>query len=167
MILQDFDILFCSRDTKLSKAIQTVTNSEFSHTAHVRSHKGKLYVLDAQIDGYQMKPFDAWKEKYNYDFIAMRLDGLNHAECLAREIEIVGKGYDFESLAFRQPKRLITRLLNKFRKVQKDDWNERENELTRVYCSEGTAYVIGLPEIQLTPKEVFHEVTMRGGKVVK
>lgn len=170
--LKDFDVLFCVGDGVLSKAITTATQSEFSHVAHFRLINGKPYIVDAQKNGLTAKPWDAWVNKFNYRFVVLRepnLTALKLANYEEREFDLLGTRYDYESLGFRHPKKIITNILNRFRKKQKDGWKERtdEQEVKRLYCSEHIATVRGFAEKQLTPQEVFTECIVRGYKEVK
>ena len=170
--LQDFDVLFCVGDGILSKAITTATASDFSHAAHFRLINGKAYVVDAQKNGLSARPWDEWVKEFDYRFIALRetnLTALKLATYNQLEFDLLGTRYDFESLAIRHPKKIITRLLNKVRKNQNDDWKERpeSKEIKRLYCSEHIATVRGFAEKQLTPKELLTECMVRGYKQVK
>lgn len=170
--LKDFDVLFCYGDGFLSKAIKTVTQSEFSHAAHFRIINGKAFVVDAQKDGLTAKPFEEWKQDFNYKFISMRepnLTALTIENYATRELDLLGTRYDFESLTIRQPRKIVIEALNKLRKKKKDSWNERSDakELKRLYCSEHIATVRNFAEKQLTPKELLFECIERGYKKIE
>ena len=171
MVAETFDVFFCFRDTELSKGIRIMTNSEFSHTAYVKWENGKLYVADAQKDGFTLKEFAEWKQKYGYDFVALRhpsitSDFINKG--LIRESKILGKKYDFVSTFIRKPRNIIVRVLNNFTRKQRPEWKQLEGtELNRLFCSEATAYVMQLDNIDLTPQEVFNALTLQGWKQVK
>jgi len=170
--LRDFDVLFCVGDGVLSKAITTATQSEFSHVAHFRLINGKPYIVDAQKNGLTAKTWDDWVNEFNYRFVVLRepnLTALKLANYQEIEFDLLGTRYDYESLGFRHPKKIITNILNRFRKNKKDGWKERtdEQEVKRLYCSEHVATVRGFAEKQLTPQEVFTECMLRGYKEVK
>ena len=170
--LHDFDVLFCVGDGVLSKAITTATQSEFSHVAHFRIINGKSYIVDAQKNGLTAKSWDDWNKEFNYRFVPLRepnLTALKLATYNEKEFDLLGTRYDYESLGYRHPKKIITGILNRFRKKQKDGWKERtdEQEIKRLYCSEHIATVRDFAEKQLTPQEVFTECMLRGYFEVK
>jgi hypothetical protein len=76
------------------------------------------------------------------------------------ETRLLGTRYDFWSLLFRHPRKAIIKLLNKCRKEQKDDWNERpkHKEDDRLYCTEHIALVRGFDNSQPTPRDLLFEV---------
>lgn len=173
--IQDFDVAFCYRNTLLSKAIrigeslEDYEKAKFSHTSHFRWIGEELYVFDAQKYGFNPKKYEDWVDKYGYEFIVMRdpeLDEIEHGQRLKREANITGKEYDAFSLFVRKPTNIIRRWLNKFRKEQKPVWKS-EDELALVFCSEATAYVIGLDYIDLNPQQLFKQLTLEGWKHLK
>ena len=104
--LKDFDALFCKRDAFLSEAIQVMTASEVSHVCYVRWFGKKLKVLDTQINGFEPVDFDEWK-KHNYEAFAIRMKGFDHEAMFKREIELIGKKYDFKGLLVKQPRKQV------------------------------------------------------------
>lgn len=167
--LQEFDLLFCVRDTVLSQAIRTVSASEFSHVGHVRVKAGKVTVVDAQADGYSAKRWEDWVAKYDYKFIVMRLPNMTAeriTELDAREHLLLGKEYDFKGLLVDQPKKQITKFLNKFRK-DKEASAKQKNADRVLYCSEAEATLYGSPDTALSPQEFLEWIIDEGAKMVK
>lgn len=168
--LQEFDLLFCVRDTALSEAITTVTASEFSHVGHVRVKAGKVAVVDAQADGYSAKRWEDWVARYDYRFIVMRLPyvtGDKVVELDAREHLLLGKEYDRKGLLVDQPKKQITKLLNRFRRKQKEASAKQRNAEAALYCSEAEATLYGAPRTDLSPQEFLEWIIDEGAKMVK
>lgn len=167
-LINSFDAGYCYRDTELSEAIRFATRSNISHTVHFRWIDAGLFVYDAQIDGYNPKPYDEWMEKYGYKFFVMRNPNATESwllDCIRREAELKGKPYDLVSLIVRKPTNIVRAFLNKFRTKPKRLWKD-EDELKRVFCSEATAYVIGCKDIDLTPQELFTWCSLNGWKKV-
>lgn len=160
--LQDFDALFCKRDTVLSNAIQIATGSEVSHVCYVRWFGKKLRVLDTQINGFEPIDFEEWK-KYGYTAFAIRMKGFDHEEMFKREIELIGKKYDFKGLLVKQPRKQVINFFNKFRKNKKDNWNEETDELKRVYCSEAFEYIFFGTNENSSPKDVLNKCCLTSG----
>lgn len=169
--IQSFDAGFCSRETLLSEAIQAGTQSQFSHTAHFVWEGDELMVYDAQIDGYHPKRFEDWIQKYQYNYIVMRNPDIDFNfinGCITNTEKISGKPYDKFSLLVRKPFNIVRSVANVFRKKNKDAWKPSpKKQLDRVFCSEATAYVMQRPNIDLTPNELFTDLTLQGWKVVK
>lgn len=168
--LHEFDLLFCVRDTALSRAIRTVSASEFSHVGHVRVKAGKVTVVDAQADGYSAKRWEDWVAKYDYKFIVMRLPYITPVkitELDAREHLLLGKEYDVKGLVIDQPKKQITKLLNKFRRKDKEASAKQRNAEARLYCSEAEATLYGAPHTDLSPQELLEWTIDEGAKMVK
>ncbi len=67
--LKTGDVLHCRGKSLLSKIIRWATNSEINHTALFIWVWGEPYIIDAQDNGVNLKPFNEWVEKYNYNFI--------------------------------------------------------------------------------------------------
>jgi hypothetical protein len=169
-MLQDFDLLFCVRDTALSEAIRAVSASEFSHVGHVRVKAGRVSVVDAQADGYSAKKWEDWVAKYGYKFIVMRLPNLTAdkiTELDAREHLLIGKEYDHKGLLVDQPKKQITKLLNKFRRKDKEAHARQKNADARLYCSEAEATLYGAERTDLTPQEFLEWTIDQGAKMIK
>jgi len=133
--LKTGDVLHCTGNRFVSKLIRFFTKSKYSHSAMFIEIWGQAYIIDAQKDGVNVRPFDAWKEKYNYTFEVYRLNAdLDYKALSIRALTKVGHtGYDFESLLIRHPFALMT---NSFWKLDKDDYN-------RMTCSEYVAWVYG------------------------
>ncbi len=130
------DVIFCSRDTWLSKQIRRFTRSKFSHVAILLKYDKGTFIVDSQRNGTNIKEFSVWMREYKYDITVVRpdytlLDYSPH-DTLKRIHEVMGvTGYDFRSLLITQPLYLLT-----------GQWLGRKNEraLKRMYCSEFVAY---------------------------
>lgn len=116
-LLRTGDILHCSGNRILSKLIKKFTGSKFSHTALFIEIWGQPYVIDAQADGVNVRPFYEWNKKYDYDIVAHRFSGeLDRVALSKRAMTKVGHtSYDIESLLLRQPHKLVT-----------GEWKEKE-----------------------------------------
>lgn len=169
--LKDFDLLFCTGEAPLSKAIMAATGSRFSHVAHVRyTPAGELRIIDAQRDGYNPKKLEDWLEEYNYGVELVRDKALT-AELMqqyaAREFDLVGKEYDVKGLAFLQPHRIIVSKINKFVRRSRP-LPQQKDPAKRVYCSEVQAIIRGFAVVDLSPEELYCEcVELRNYTVIK
>lgn len=157
-LIQTGDVAHCRGRSVLAKSIMFMTQSEFSHSAiFVRSTSGKLFVIDAQKDGFNQRSYDNWVKDFGYQFKVTRSHKDRHL--IEERIEnLIGTTpYDFESLIIRQPIKIIREHLNKIRKNDKEPWKNRgERERERMYCSEAVAYCLGIPEsYQLSPQELW------------
>lgn len=167
--LETGDTLFCYRDTALSEGIRAMTQSKFSHTAVIRWQGNKCMVYDSQADGFTGKQFDKWMEKYNYSFVVMGAPN-NDATFIKKVKEnidtINGVKYDYISLLIRKPFNIFRQIANVFRKNDKPEIKQLD-AMKRLYCSEACAFVVGLPNIDVTPSELFTELSLIGWKVKK
>lgn len=167
--LQSGDLLFCWRETVLSEGIQAVTQSPFSHVAVVNWNENTLQIGDSQIDGFTLKEFHDWKNQFGYKFVAMRnnkADNVFLQDVKRRIINIVGTKYDFVSLIVRKPVNIVRRIVNVVRRNDKPLLRQKD-ALKRLYCSEACSYIIGLENIDLTPQELFTEITLKGWEIVE
>jgi hypothetical protein len=147
--LKTGDILHCSGKRLLSKLIKWFTRSEFSHSALFIEIWGQPYIIDAQKDGVNVRPFSDWKVKYAYTFIVHRApEGDIDEQALAkRALTKVGStAYDIESLIARQPFELVT-----------GKWKEKGDTTERMYCSEFVAWVYGVEKAyRMSPEDLYH-----------
>jgi len=145
--LKTGDILHCTRDKFLSRVIKYFTKSRFSHTALFIEIWGQPYIIDAQKDGVNVRPFDAWREKYDYSIIVHRsaseFDSIAFSK---RAMTKVGNtAYDFEGLILKQPWKLLT-----------GSWKNKGNEDQRMYCSEYVAWVYVVEKsYHMSPEDVY------------
>lgn len=146
-LLRTGDILHCSGKRLLSRLIKKFTRSKFSHTALFIEIWGQPYVIDAQADGVNVRPFYEWNKKYDYDIVAHRFSGeLDRIALSKRALTKVGHtGYDIEGLLIRQPHKLIT-----------GKWKEKGDMSERMYCSEYVAWVYGVEKAyRMSPEDVY------------
>lgn len=156
--IQTGDVAHCRGRSFLAKSILFMTRGEFSHSAiFYKKADGKLFVIDAQKDGFQMRSYENWVKDYGYTFKVTRSHRDRH-KIEERIEDLLGTTpYDFESLILRQPVKIIREHLNKIRKNDKEPWKNRgEREHERMYCSEAVAYCLNIPtSYQLSPQELW------------
>ncbi len=148
-ILKPGDILHCSGSRLISKLIKLFTKSKFSHTALYLEIWGQPYVIDAQKDGVNVRPFEEWKKKYNYSYTVSRDESLSEdqiKELCKRALSKTGHtAYDIESLILRQPWKLIS-----------GKWKEVGNTQEKMYCSEFVAWTYQIPEYyKMSPEDLY------------
>lgn len=135
------DILSCTSNGILGKTIKKLTKSKYNHTAIVIVISGETFIVEAQANGINIKTYDNWINKYNYQYVTHRY--INHNEQYGsfirkRVISKIGiTGYDVASLAIFQPIYLLT-----------NKWigRTKESAENKFYCSELAAWVIGIEE---------------------
>lgn len=153
--LKTGDILHCSGNRLVSRLIKRFTKSTFSHTALFIEIWGQAYVIDAQKDGVNLRPFSEWKKEYDYDFIAHRpSDGeLDSVALSKRALTKVGHtAYDFEGLILRHPWQLLT-----------GKWDQKGDPYERMTCSEYVMWVYGMEKAyRISPENVYRWCIMNG-----
>lgn len=149
------DILHCRGKSWLSKAIRWFTKGWCNHTAVVIECWGQPYIVDAQKNGINPKPLEAWLREYNYEIeIARPNVGPKdpRAYSIRAFIKVGLTGYDYNSLIFRHPWAIITGRWAKDQDPNQD----------KMVCSE---YVAWLEQIEkpyrITPKKL-RDYTHRG-----
>lgn len=156
--LKTGDILHCKGKSWLSKAIRWWTKADFAnHTAVVVECWGQIYVVDAQKNGINPKPLEAWLREYEYDIIVARpiIGPKDERTFSIRAFLKVGlTGYDYVSLIFRHPWAILT-----------GKWAKTDKTADKMVCSEYVAwlYQIEKPE-RITPDDL-HKITRKGGFV--
>jgi len=150
------DVLHCRRKNLLSRLIRFATRSQFSHTAMIVIMNDQIFVADSQADGTNLRTYQNWMNKYQYEFIVSREIDLPYDEMISalrddRLKSIVGvTGYDFLSLFWYQPRYIIS---GKWRGKRKDEAKDR------MFCSEFVAYVIGMPNWwKASPQALFNYI---------
>lgn len=150
--LKTGDILHCTGDRLISRLIMKFTKSKFSHSAIFVEIWGQPFVIDAQKDGVNLRPWNEWMNKYNYKIVANRSTRDYNEKSLAKRAmtKIGHTGYDFESLIFKQPIELLT-----------GKWFVKKNEQERMYCSEFVAWVYGAERsYRISPQDLYKFCTM-------
>jgi len=145
--LKTGDILHCSGKKLLSRLIKKATKSKFSHSAVFIEIWGQPYILDAQIDGVNVRPLNDWLKKYNYNITVHRSSNLVNEKTFAqRALTKVGHtAYDFESLLIRQPIELLT-----------GKWVEKGDTTKAMYCSEYIAWIYGVEKAyRFSPQDLY------------
>lgn len=129
MDYQTGDILHCRSYGLLGTLIRKFTKSEFNHSAIFIEVWGQPYIMDAQKDGTNLRPFEEWKRVYDYDYIVHRkeLSELRKRDLAKRALSKSGHtGYDFISLIIKHPIQLIT-----------GKWKYKgDRETEKMFCSE-------------------------------
>lgn len=150
MKLKNGDILICSGDGLIPTLIKKVTRSTYSHAALYFEVWGKAGIIEAQMDGINWKPFDAWKEKYEYDFIVYRNNEITEETAKTLSVKAFEKcghtSYDFVSFIIRQPIKLIT-----------GKWKNKgtQKEGCKMICSEYVAWVYDIKDwFKMTPDDL-------------
>ncbi|MEY2869856.1 MAG: hypothetical protein RIR01_2358 [Bacteroidota bacterium] len=154
-ILKPGDILHCSGNRLISKLIKLFTKSKVSHTALYIEIWGQPYIIDAQKDGVNVRPFEEWQKKYKYFYIINRNPLLTKEDgevISKRALSKVGHtAYDLESLLIRQPWKLLT-----------GNWKEAGNKEEKMYCSEFVAWVYEIPDyFKMSPEDLFNWCKLR------
>lgn len=149
--LETGDILHCSGKRLISKIIKFVTKSNFSHSALFIRVWDKSYIIDAQKDGVNIRPFIEWMDEFNYDFKISRSPNLVQETSFAiRAMSKCGHtAYDLESLLVKQPIELIT-----------GKWKNRgiQKENSKMYCSEFVAWCYGWDNsYKMSPQDVYEK----------
>jgi hypothetical protein len=142
------DILHCWNDGIISRLIRKFTRSQISHSAIFIEIWSKPYIIDAQSDGVNVRPFDEWMKKYKYNFLVTRSTQpfLDHKAISIRALSMSGHtAYDFAGLLIKHPIQLIT---GKYKASKK--------ETEKMYCSEFVAFVYGIENAhRMTPHDLF------------
>ena len=84
------DILHCSGKGVLARAIQKFTKSKYSHTAVFVRVWGQDYIIDAQANGVNLRPFEEWHKKYNYKFDVTRSSMVSERDFAIRALSKAG-----------------------------------------------------------------------------
>ncbi len=145
--LKTGDVLHCRGKKLISKLIRWATKSQINHTALFIWIWGEPYIIDAQDNGVNVKPFDSWVKEYGYDYIVMRKPkAIAEKKIATKAMSKVGlTAYDFEGLLLKQPIELIT-----------GKWHKKpsNHEQDKMYCSEFVSWVYGLNDsYRMSPKD--------------
>lgn len=148
MELKTGDILNCTGNKLLSKLIRLFTKSEFSHTAIFIEIWGEPFIIDAQKDGTQLRPFNKWADKYNYKYEVRRAPyELNVTNFSKRMTSKLGTKYDVKSLVIGQPIEIFT-----------GKWvtDKKEEYTKKMYCSEFVAWCYGIEDYyKMSPEDIY------------
>lgn len=150
--LKTGDILHCSRKGVISKLISWFTKSKITHTATVVTVWDQIYIVDAQKDGVNARPLQAWLEEYGYTVIVARNEVIppDPREYSIEAFSKIGHtGYDFISLLWRHPWAIITGKWGK----------DKDPDDDRMVCSEYVAWLYDIVDpYRITPKKM-HQYT--------
>jgi hypothetical protein len=144
MDLRTGDILHCKSKGLISFLISFFTKSDITHTALFISVWGEPFIIDAQKDGVNLRPFDEWLKKYNYTYIVSRPIGIEEKSLAFKAMKKLGiTGYDYVSLLLKYPIHFI------FKKWLK-------NSEQKMYCSEYVAWVLDIENYErLSPVDLY------------
>jgi hypothetical protein len=160
MELKTGDILNCTGKKLLSKIIKLFTKSRFSHTAIFIEIWGEQFIMDAQKDGIQLRPFKEWVKKYNYDYEVRRAPyEINQVNFSKRMTSRLGTPYDVKSLVIGQPIEIFT-----------GKWitDKHEDYTKKLYCSEFVAWCYGVESYyKMSPQDVYEWQLLNMFNVVK
>ena len=144
--LKTGDVLHCTGNKLLAKAIMKATKSSVSHTALFVEIWGRPYIIDAQKDGVNVRPFEAWQKEYNYKYIVHRAPfRFDREEFAVKAMTKVGNtAYDFEGLLIKQPIEILT-----------GRYRRKRNQDERMYCSEFVAWCYGIDDsYRMSPEDL-------------
>lgn len=147
MNLQTGDILHCKGTSLISKIIMKITKSKFSHTALVVECNGRVCIIEAQNNGVNLKSYDSWMKKYNYNYAISRPVKINKEEFAIRAFSKIGvTKYDFKGLLMYQPWYLIT---GKWKGSSKEANDEKS------YCSDYAGWCHSLKDYyKMSPNDI-------------
>lgn len=145
--LKTGDVLHCRGKKLISKIIRWATKSQINHTAMFIWLWDEPYIIDAQDNGVNVKPFQKWVDEYHYDFIVQRKPKpIAEKKIATKAMSKVGlTAYDFEGLILKQPIELIA-----------GKWHKKpaNHEQDKMYCSEFVSWVYGLEDsYRMSPKD--------------
>jgi len=152
--LKTGDVLHCTGYALSSEIIKRVTRSKFSHSAMFIEIWGQPYVIDAQKDGVNVRPFDIWKKKYGYDFVVHRASDKFDSKALSKRAmtKIGNTAYDFTSLIFKHPFKLLFGV-----------WRMKKNQFEKMTCSEYVAWVYGAGRAyRMSPEDLYQWCRQNG-----
>ena len=145
--LKEGDTLHCYSQKILSKIIRFITKGRVSHTAKVIKVWNRLFILDSQSDGSNLRRLDNWEEKYNYTYIVTRKKNRDITKLRKKASEVIGvTKYDYMSLIIYQPIYQITGI-----------WfgKKEEDAVEKLYCSELCAWLDDIPNYwELSPEQL-------------
>lgn len=143
------DILHCKGSRWLARLIMFFTRSQFSHSALAIRVNGELFIIDAQKDGVNLRPFDLWHQKFGYKMeVHRQVTTVGHIRIVEkRALSKIGiTSYDFESLVIAQPFKILTGL-----------WvNDAKDQSKKMTCSEFVAWCFQIENgYKMTPKDLY------------
>lgn len=149
MDLQTGDILHCKGSSLISRLIMRFTKGKYSHTAIVVECWGIICIVEAQNNGVNLKSYNSWVKKYNYNYVISRpllVDKHDFSKKILSKIGVTS--YDFKSLIFYQPLYLIT-----------GKWKGSSEEDNKNYCSDLAGWSHGfLNYWKMSPQDLYKYV---------
>ena len=134
--LQKGDVLHCTGQGFVARAIRLFTRSRVNHTAIVIEVWNELFIIDSQADGTNLRPIKEWNDKYNYSYIIHRPKTFTTQQ-REKAVSVIGTTpYDFKSLLWYQPVYILT---GKWKGKRYDAAAEK------LYCSEYVAWLFDMP----------------------
>jgi uncharacterized protein YycO len=145
--LKTGDVLICQGSSWTSKVIQWFIKGWPSHAGIIIECWGQPYVVDAQANGVNPKPFDAWMKEYNYKVRVLRTNKDFDSKALSiKAFSRVGlTGYDYISLLLKSPWYWLT-----------GRWKKVKNSEDKMYCSEYVAWCLDIDEEhKMNPQQLY------------
>lgn len=149
--LRTGDILHCNGKRLLSKLIRKISGGKYSHTATVVVAYGQVLIVEAQNRGVNIMPYDAWQDKYNYQYdVSRQVKYINRTKHARRSFKHAGVAkYDYGMLLWDYPRYVLT---GKWR-------GDNEIETTaekRFTCSTYVGWLFRIPKWwTLSPQQIF------------
>jgi len=148
--LETGDILHCYKDAFIANHIKAFTKSKYNHTATVLEIYGRLYVIDSQKDGTNIRPLTDWLKKYKYSFDVTKahFNKRKKEEYSRKALSKAGvTKYDYVSLLLWQPIYIVT-----------GKWHGKKEESAqkKMYCSEYIGWLHDVPNYwEKSPQDIF------------
>lgn len=158
------DILICTGEGEVSKAILKATKGTYSHTAQIIEltfeGKNEIFVFDAQKGGCIPRTFDEWIRTFNYEFRVFR--NPNERNNLSRWfMQFSGVEYDFKGLTVGLIKSFLKNTFKTKAQMKKEF---RNNGL--FWCSELTMKPYVQDPEQYAPQDVFEWLVSNNWKEI-
>lgn len=154
--LRTGDILHCNGKRLLSKLIRKVSKGRYSHTATVVISYGQVLIVESQRRGVNIIPYDAWQNKYNYQYDVARPIRLNHnVKHARRAFKPAGIAkYDIGMLIWDYPRYVLTGRWRGDNEVE----STAENRFT---CSTYIGWLFKMPNWwKLSPQQVYENTVI-------
>lgn len=155
--LKTGDLLICSADRVISKAIKAFTGSKVSHTAHVVKVHGKVLIVEAQMRGVHIITYEEWVKRYGYKYVVARPQHMPNRNDFARDAfsKTSFRNYDIRAILIDFPWFLMT-----------GKWIGEKTEAAvlldnKFNCSTLSGYLYKFDNWwKMTPQDIYEEVTI-------
>jgi hypothetical protein len=159
--LKPGDVLHCQGKGLIARGIMKFTKSEISHTALYLEIWGQPFIIDAQKDGTNPRPFFEWVRKYDYKFIITRPpQHYDVNEISKKALSVSGiTPYNVGDLILRFPIYILT---GRWLKLK------RSNNKKRKTCGGFVSWVYNEPYYyKNSPSELYKKLIDRGFEIIK